>query len=104
MSEAPEFQLTVPDSVAADPQAVEIMRVWWSKKEPVMSLKPAFADPTHFGVMLAHAARSMAFVYGKQKGLDEENAYKAILVGLQKSLAGPAYKTFAETPDGSPVQ
>ena len=57
MSEAPEFQLTTPDSVAADPQAIEILRMWWSKDEPVMSVKPAFNDPIKFGELLAYAAR-----------------------------------------------
>ncbi len=100
MSAKPEFQLTTPDSVAADPAAVEIMRLWWSKKEPVMSLKPAFEDPKHFGQVLAHIAKSMAFAYSKQKGLDQDAAYRAILQGLHQTLAGPAFETVPEAGDG----
>ena len=43
MSEAEEHQLKTPASVAADSEAVEIIRIWWSKGEPVMSVKPAFS-------------------------------------------------------------
>ena len=49
MNEASEFRMKTPDSVAADPEAVEIIRIWWSKGEPVMSIKPAFNDPRQFG-------------------------------------------------------
>ena len=100
MSSKPEFQLTTPDSVAADPAAVEILRLWWSKKEPVMSLKPAFEDPKHFGQVLAHIAKSMAFAYSRQKGMDQDAAYRAILQGLHQTLAGPAYEVTAEANDG----
>ncbi len=31
MSEPSDFQLTTPDSIAADPEAIEIIRMWWSK-------------------------------------------------------------------------
>jgi hypothetical protein len=99
MSSKPEFQLTTPDSVAADPAAVEILRLWWSKKEPVMSLKPAFDDPKHFGQVLAHIAKSMAFAYSRQKGMDQDAAYRAILQGLHHTLAGPGYETVAESND-----
>ena len=53
MTEASEFMLTTPDSVAADPKAIEVLRMWWSKDEPVMSVKPAFNDPIQFGRLLA---------------------------------------------------
>lgn len=107
MSDPEEFRLTTPASVEADPDAVEIMRLWWSKNEPVMALKPAFKDPKMFGRILAHVAKSMAFAYSKQKGLDEDSAYKAILHGLQETLSGPAYQTVSEdveTPNSGSVQ
>ena len=31
MSEPSEFQLKTPASVAADAEAIEILRIWWSK-------------------------------------------------------------------------
>ena len=101
MSEPEEHQLKTPASVEADPEAIEIMRLWWSKREPVMSLKPAFKDPKHFGRVLAHVAKSMAFAYGKQKGMDQDAAYRAILQGLHQTLAGPAYEAVAEAPEAA---
>ena len=99
--EAPEFQLTVPDSVAADPEAVEMLRFWWSKNQPVMAIKPAFDDPKAYGTMLAIAARNIAYVYHANKGLDQEATYRVILTGFQQALEGPGFLTLAEDPAGS---
>ena len=71
MSEPEEHQLTTPESVAADADAIEIMRMWWSNGEPVMSVKPAFNDPQKFGQMLAIAAKHMAHGYAVRHGHDE---------------------------------
>ncbi|MES2833981.1 MAG: DUF5076 domain-containing protein [Pseudomonadota bacterium] len=96
MSEAPEFQLTLPDSVAADPDAVEIIRIWWSKGEPVMSIKPAFNDPAQFGQVLAMAARHMAHGYAVRHGHDEKQVYNRILEGFSLVLRGPGVETVVE--------
>ena len=72
--ESSEFQLTTPDSVASDPNAVELTRMWWSKGEPVMSIKPAFSDPRQYGHMLALAAKHMAHGYAVRHGHDERKA------------------------------
>ena len=69
-NEPAEFQLTVPDSVASDPDAVEMLRFWWSSGEPVMAIKPAFQDPRAYGNILAVAARNIAHVYHAAKALD----------------------------------
>ncbi|MEG1029863.1 MAG: DUF5076 domain-containing protein [Brevundimonas sp.] len=96
MSEAPEFQLTTPDSVAADPQAIEILRMWWSKDEPVMSVKPAFNDPIKFGELLAYAARHMAHGYALRHGHNEREAYNRILQGLSEVVKADNVQTVAE--------
>jgi len=96
-NEPAEFQLTVPDSVAADPDAVELMRLWWSGGEPVMAIKPAFQDPGDYGKVLAIAARNIAYVYHATKGADEDVTYRQVLSGLETALGGPGYKTIAET-------
>ena len=44
MSEPEEHQLKTPASVAADPGAIEILRMWWSKQEPVMSVISPLPD------------------------------------------------------------
>ncbi|MEJ6790724.1 DUF5076 domain-containing protein [Brevundimonas sp. BR2-1] len=96
MSEKPEFQLTTPDSVAADPDAVELLRMWWSNGEPVMSVKPAFNDPVRFGNMLAYAARHMAHGYAVRHGHDERQAYQRILQGLSDVIKADNVQTVAE--------
>ena len=96
MSEPSQFLLTTPDSVAADPQAIEIMRMWWSKNEPVMSVKPAFDDPGQFGGLLAIAARHMAHGYAVRHGHDEMQAYHRILKGISDMIKEDNVKTLAE--------
>ncbi|NJC42378.1 hypothetical protein GGQ87_002673 [Brevundimonas alba] len=96
MSEPEQHQLKTPDSVAADPEAIEIMRMWWSKQEPVMSIKPAFNDPAMFGRMLAYAATHMAHGYNVRHGVDERIAYNQILAGLSDALKAQNVQTITE--------
>jgi hypothetical protein len=91
MTEAPNrTAIQVPDSITADPRAIEVMRFWWSNDEPVMAIKPAFDDPKAFGNMLALLARNVAHVYNQGKGLDEAETYKLVLAGLNEGLAQAA--------------
>ena len=99
MSERPEHQLTTPASVAADPDAVEILRIWWSKGEPVMVIKPAFNDPRQFGQVLAQAAQHMARAYQVRHGMEEKQAYSKILAGVSDVLNGPGAQTIVEGAD-----
>lgn len=94
--EASEFQLTTPDSVASDPQAIEFTRMWWSRGEPVMSIKPAFNDPRQYGQMLALAAKHMAHGYAVRHGHDERKAYNAILEGFSEILKRTDVQTVVE--------
>ena len=102
MSQPEEFQLTTPESVAADAEAVEIIRMWWSKNEPVMSVKPAFNDPAQFGQLLAIAARHMAHGYAVRHGHNEREAYNRILQGLSDTIKADNIQTVAEpiSPNG----
>ena len=99
MSEPEEHQLKTPPSVAADPEAIEILRMWWSNKEPVMSIKPAFSDPAMFGRMLAYAATHMAHGYKVRHGMDERVAYNQILTGMSDALKAQNIQTVAEPLD-----
>ena len=103
MSEPEAHQLKTPESVAADPEAIEIIRMWWSRNEPVMSVKPAFNDPSKFGELLAIAARHMAYGYAVRHGHDEKQAYNRILQGLSDVIKADNVQTLAEptTPSGS---
>ncbi|WP_312813492.1 DUF5076 domain-containing protein [Brevundimonas sp.] len=100
-----EFELTVPDSVAADEQAVELLRMWWSKDEPVMAVKPAFNDPIKFGELLAYAARHMAHGYAVRHCHNEAQAYNRILQGLSDVIKADNVRTVAEpvSPQGGNV-
>ncbi|MFC5343838.1 DUF5076 domain-containing protein [Brevundimonas staleyi] len=95
-NEPTEFQLSVPESVASDPDAVEVLRFWWSRGEPVMTLKPAFNDPAKFGEMLAVAARHMAHGYAVRHGHDERAAYNQILTGLSDVIKADNVATVVE--------
>jgi hypothetical protein len=96
VSEPAEFRLKTPESVAADPEAIEIIRMWWSKNEPVMSVKPAFNDPAQFGALLAIAARHMAHGYAVRHGHDQKQAYNRILQGLSDVIKADNIETVAE--------
>ena len=96
MSQPDEFQLKTPDSVAADAEAVEIIRMWWAQGEPVMAVKPAFDDPAKFGEMLAIAARHMAHGYAVRHGHDERQAYNRILQGMSDVIKANNTRTVAE--------
>ena len=100
MSEPEEHQLKTPASVAADAEAIEIIRIWWSRGEPVMSVKPAFNDPRRFGQVLAMAATHMAHAYHVRHGMDETQAYSKILSGVSDVLNGPGVATIVEDPSG----
>jgi len=99
MSEPEEHRLKTPASVAADPEAIEILRMWWSKQEPVMSIKPAFNDPAMFGRMLAYAATHMAHGYKVRHGMDERTAYNKILTGMSDALKAQDAQTVTEPAD-----
>jgi len=96
VTEASEFMLVTPESVAADPDAIEVLRMWWSKNEPVMSVKPAFNDPLQFGHMLAYAARHMAHGYAVRHNHDETAAYNRILEGVSEVVKAANVRTVAE--------
>ena len=96
MNEAAEFMMTVPDSVAADPEAIEVLRMWWSKQEPVMSVKPAFGDPIKFGELMAIAARHMAHGYAVRHGHDKKAAYHRILKGMSDVIKADNIGTVTE--------
>lgn len=91
-----DFELTVPDSVAADEKAIELLRMWWSKDEPVMAVKPAFGDPIKFGELLAYAARHMAHGYAVRHGHNETEAYHRILQGITDVVKADNVRTVSE--------
>ena len=96
MTNRPGFELTTPESVVADADAIELTRMWWSRGEPVMSMMPAFDDPGKYGELLAIAARHMAHGYAVRHGHNEVEAYHRILKGLSDVIAADNVQTVAE--------
>ena len=96
MSQREEFRIETPESVAADPDAIEVTRMWWSRNEPVMSIMPAFNDPAKYGEMLAQAAKHMGHAYAVRKGVDERTAYFRILEGMNAVIKADNVQTQTE--------
>jgi hypothetical protein len=101
VSQREEFKIEVPESVATDADAIEVVRMWWSRNEPVMSIMPAFNDPAKFGEMLAQAARHMGHAYAVRKGHDERQAYFRILEGMNSVIKADNVQTITESPKGA---
>ena len=73
--------IETPRSVADNPEAFELMRVWWTGEQTEMVFRPAFEDPRAFGFILAEASRHLAQVYGARWGVDPDEAHRQILEG-----------------------
>ncbi|QBX37911.1 DUF5076 domain-containing protein [Brevundimonas sp. S30B] len=101
MSKSKDIPLTPAESVVNDPDAVEIIRIWWSRNEPAFALKPAFRNPESFGVMLAQAVRHMAYAYGQREIAPQDEAYDAILKGFNRTIDGPTVETVLEKDAGT---
>ena len=86
MTDTSRRAIAVPDIILADPDAVELARIWFSGNEPVMALKPALTEPRHYGMVLADTVRHLARVYAREKGLDEQRAFDEICDGFQGRL------------------
>ena len=72
----------LPPEIAADPQAVEIVRAWISDGQAVITVRPAFDDPVSFGQLLAAITRQAASAYAERGGVTEAAAFAAILQGF----------------------
>jgi hypothetical protein len=96
--------LTPPQSVEEDREAVEMLRVWWSRGEPAMALRPIFQDPQAAGVVLAHAARHIAHAYDRKGAMGEAEAHRLILKGFQQVIEGPWSGTKVEDAAASRTQ
>ena len=74
-------EIRAPKSVADNPEAIELMRVWWTGRRPEMVFRPAFENPHAFGFVLAEASRHLAQVYAAKRGRDATEAHAQILQG-----------------------
>jgi len=57
-----------------DPKAREILRVWAGSKQLLVSLSTAWADPGHWGIVIADIAHHAANAYAESGEFTKEQA------------------------------
>ncbi|PQZ82703.1 MULTISPECIES: DUF5076 domain-containing protein [unclassified Brevundimonas] len=81
-------ELSTP-SLAAAPNAVEVLRVWAAEGSPQQfTLQPTWDDPAAWGLLLADLARHAARAYAAN-GRSETEAFERVLAGLRAELDNP---------------
>jgi hypothetical protein len=71
--------LPIPEGInAPEDQIVELARVWWNGRGPIMNIRPALSDPGLMGVVLAELAWHFSKAYAEDHGFDQETAFKTI--------------------------
>jgi hypothetical protein len=75
--------LVIPPLAKADPQAIEIARVWLAAGNPHVSLRPdAWEDPAAWGLLLVDLAKHLALGYHQATGRDPDHTLKRIREGF----------------------
>ena len=80
-------EIRPPRSVEGNPEAIELMRMWWLGEGAEMVFRPAFENPRSFGFLLAEALRHLAQVYAAKRDIDPGEAHRLILEGWSDGLA-----------------
>lgn len=82
-------ELKIPDAAKADPEAVEILRIWLSGGSQHVSLKTGvWDDPAAWGLMLADVARHVANAYATD-GADREETLRRAVHGFNIEMDSP---------------
>ena len=82
-------ELKIPDAAKADPNAIEILRIWLSGGSQHVSLKTGvWDDPAAWGLMLADLARHVANAYAAD-GADREETLRRVAHGFQIEMDSP---------------
>lgn len=72
-------ELAVPPTLAADPNALELLRAWLANGELECTLNVGiFEDPSSWGELLAHLARNVAEGLREQEGREPEEVLQRI--------------------------
>jgi hypothetical protein len=83
-------ELPIPPIAKADPNAVEVVRVWVAKGGQHVSLNPfVWNDPEVWGMVLADLAGHLANAYEQEMGLDREETLRKITRLLVAELTNP---------------
>jgi hypothetical protein len=85
---ANEKQLNIPDAVAGDDAAFELLRVWVANQSQQISLRGGvWQEPSAWGVMLADLARSIVLVHHEQdEELDPDAFLAEMLEGFDNEI------------------
>lgn len=80
--------LPPPPAVLDDPDAFEVLRVWGSRNEQLVSMLPiAQGQPERWGLFLAELARALAEAHQSQDGIPAEEALARIWHALETEWA-----------------
>jgi hypothetical protein len=80
-------RLEIPQAVAVDPEAFELLRVWVANKQQQVSLRTGvWEDPAAWGIMLADLARHVAESYRQEEGRDVAATLARIKAGIDVEL------------------
>jgi hypothetical protein len=82
--------LLIPPAAEADPNAIEVIRVWVAKGGQHVSINPlVWQDPEAWGNVLADLAGHVANAYQQALGLDREQTMRKITDLLLAELRNP---------------
>jgi len=83
-------ELLIPPLAEADPNAIEVIRVWVAKGSQHVSINPlVWKDPEAWGIVLADLAGHVANAYQQALGLDREQTMRKITDLLIAELKNP---------------
>lgn len=81
-------QLPVPPPAAADPRAIEMLRVWASNGLQHVSINPGlWSDPANWGMMLVDLAKHIANAYEQSDQMSRAVALDRIKCGFDAEWA-----------------
>ena len=81
------FELPIPSTVASDPEAVELARLWVGQERLRVSIRTeALGQPSEWGAVLAELARHLANSYVQSQGADRTKVFDRIVHGFQTNL------------------
>ena len=83
-------ELLIPPEAEADPNALEVIRVWVAKGGQHVSINPlVWKDPQAWGIVLADLAGHVANAYEQALGLGREQTMRKITDLLLAELTNP---------------
>ncbi len=81
------FELPIPSTVASDPEAVELARLWVGQERLRVSIRTeALGQPSEWGAVLAELARHLANSYVQSRGVGRTEVLDRIVLGFQTNL------------------